>query len=156
MILTNKLILTSAFLGSKVVEGRPRSLLRYNNDPGIIHPIWFRAFEQAASDLKVVFDRETVVLPPSFKATKYVEVLRTFNKTHKERFEAIPEGEPIIFDVRLDETRLAPETYAKLLSIVGEHYGVSQWGSKFGYGRFQVDLIKRARLDVKLDFELDL
>ena len=155
MILYNELVLKSPFLGSRRVKGRPREIVRYtDNKPGLIPEVWHEAFRLAASDLGVQYFQDALILPQSFNASAFEEYTRTFSKVNKERFEAIPKGAKIWFDVHLFENKMSPNTYAKLLSIVGKQYGMSHWGNKFGYGRFDVALIKRKKVDVQLDLDL--
>lgn len=157
MILQNEIILTTPILGCRVSEGRPRVLVRHTNgEPGLIQEMWHDSMRRAASDLGIKYDQQALILPMYFSATKFEEYLRVYNKTHKERFESIPKGAVVKFELHLMEDKLDPSSYGKLLSLVGKYYGMSQWGNKFGYGRFEVQFIKRQRADVSLDFPIDI
>jgi hypothetical protein len=111
---------------------------------------------RAASDLGIKYDQQSLILPMSFDASRFEEYIRVYNKTHKERFESIPAGTVVSFDTHLMEDRIDPTTYSKLLSLLGTHYGLSQWGNKFGYGRFEIKFIRRRRAEVSLDFPIDI
>lgn len=157
MILQNEIILKTPILGCRISEERPRELVRHaNGEPGLIQEMWHDSMRKAASDLGIKYDQQAFILPMSFTATKFEEYLRVYNKTHKERFESIPTGATIKFELHLLEDKLNPSEYAKLLALVGKHYGISQWGNKFGYGRFEVQFIKRQRAEVSLDFQIDI
>lgn len=154
MILSNELILTKPILGCKTASGKPRQLLRdEQNLPGLVDVVWKTNFEAAASALGIDFTTDMVSLPTGYHASKFEEFLRTYSKFKKERFESIPKGARINFDVILNDNKLSPRDYAKILAVVGERFGISQFGNKFGFGRFKVEFIKRKSVDVKLDFE---
>jgi hypothetical protein len=157
MILHNELKLTTPFLGCKQVPGRPRRILRDElGRPGLIGKVWQDHFAAAAKLLDVSFDRNMIAFPKGFEATKFEEHLRRFDRFKRERFESIPKGAIISFEVTLPSSRLTPQDYAKILVVVGERFGISQFGNKFNYGRFQVEAVKRRTLDVKLDFDFDV
>lgn len=157
MILYNELQITKPILGCKVVSGKPRQLLRdASNRPGLVEPVWNKNFENAASALNIDFKSEMVTFPTGYEASKFEEFLRTYSKFKKERFESIPEGAKIWFDVMLSEGSVSPTDYAKLLTYVGRELGISQFGNKFGFGRFEVLDIRRKSVSVKLNFQLNL
>lgn len=157
MILNNALTLTKPILGCKVTPGRPRQLLRDSRGlPGLVEPVWQENFSSAASALDIEYRPDMVVLPTGYEANQYAEFLRAYGKFNKERFECIPKGARIEFEVVLMEQRLRPENYAKILSVVGERFGISQFGNKFGFGRFEIDFVKRKALSVDIDFEFDV
>jgi hypothetical protein len=157
MNLKNALTLTKPILGCKVVQGRPRQLLRDDlGQPALVSPVWHDHFTLAASALDIRYRNDMIVFPKGYKANKFEEFVRSYNKFQKERFECIPAGATIEFEVMLLDDRLAPTDYAKILAVVGERLGLSQFGNKFGFGRFDINYVKRTRLSVDLNFEIDV
>ena len=152
MLLINELKLTTPILGCKQVSGRPRQLLRDREGrPGLVDAVWQKHFEQAAQELDITYSREMVTLPTGYEAGVFEEFLRSYSRFKKERFESIPKGQTIKFECMLMDTMLAPSDFAKILSIVGTQFGLSQFGNRFGFGRFKVELIKREKLVPQLD-----
>lgn len=157
MILKNEIKLKTPILGCKLSPSRPRQLLRdVMGKPGLVEIVWQRHFKSAAQDLDIEYQSDMIVFPTGIDADKFEEHLRQYSKFQRERFESIPVDAQVTFEVMLMEDRLAPSDYARILSVVGERYGVSQFGNRFGYGRFDIVTIKRERLSVNLDFNLDI
>jgi len=93
-----------------------------------------------------------ITFPTGYEASCFEEFLRTFSRFKKERFESIPRGQRISVELMINEQDLEPNDFARLLAVVGEKFGLSQFGNHFGFGRFRVELIKRERVEAKLDF----
>lgn len=157
MILNTELTLTSPIMACKIYKGKPRQFLKTEDGKIlIIKEIWVKHMELAAADLELTFKPSFIRLPEGYDAPVIALNRRTYNREHAEEFESIPKGSTLKVEVMLMEKQLEPEHFAKILQVVGNRYGVSQWGSHFGYGRFTINFIKRQRLDVKLEFNLDV
>lgn len=125
----------------------------------MIDPVFIEAVKRAADDLQIKWQLQYVSLQGGeIRANQFEEFVRAYSGMRKERFESIPAGSYVEFDVRLSECHLEPSDYAAILSAVGKFYGLSQWGNKFGMGRFKVDSIKRVSVaqTLDLDFVLDV
>lgn len=82
------------------------------------------------------------------KISKYMKVFDSKNPKKNPIFECFPAGSILSFSVfllgsteedSLDGKRpLTEEEFLECLKLVGEFIGISPWGSKFGYGRFDV------------------
>jgi len=157
VILDIELSVKTPLLGCKVVEGQPRKFLRAEDQRiAVIREIWLKHLTAAANDQELTFDPNALNLPLSIDVDKYELYTRTYNRVKKEKFESVPKGATIKFECTLFENKLDPTDFAEILATMGEWYGISQWGTKFGFGRFKVEWIRRKKLENRLDFELDL
>ena len=157
MILETELKLVSEIVGCRVVKGQPRQFIKTpDNKIAIIREVWLDNMIMAAGDLELPFKPVHVTLPEGYTAPKLQLLRRTYNRTSVEDFESIPKGTIIKLDFMIREQKFPPENFAKILQLVGTNYGISQWGNHFGYGRFDIQFIRRKTLNINLNFELDV
>ncbi len=104
--------------------------------------MWLDKLQLAAHNLQFVLDvRGTVVAPQSIMPATIKYYRRTYSKVNVEMFEAFGPGTVLTFDLLLRDDRPkcpSVEQMSSMLDFVGEWEGVSQFGSKFGFGRFTV------------------
>lgn len=82
------------------------------------------------------------------KISRYMKVFDSKNPKKNPVFECFPAGSVLAFSVFLlgseegdatDNKRpMTEDEFKECLKLVGEFIGISPWGSKFGYGRFDV------------------
>ena len=82
------------------------------------------------------------------KISKYMKVFDSKNPKKNPVFECFPAGSILSFSVFLlgsvegescnRKRPLTENEFIECLKLVGEFIGISPWGSKFGYGRFEV------------------
>lgn len=143
MLINTNIKTTTKWLGDKK---NPEKQIRvfersHNNSLSIPDTIWRNNTNKAAADLSVAdFDKQSLRFQFGILADTEIYT-RVYNKTSKEKFEAIPENQ--IIELKLvynnEENKNITTTILKnILKHVGEFYGFSPWGNKFGYGRFEI------------------
>lgn len=145
MVLDVKIKLLTKFLGDSKEANQDdkkpkgmRGFRRLNGELQVPIDTWKRNLESAAAGIGIKFQSNWVALPNTFTAKKFIWHTRKYNKTEKENFEAIPEGEEITITIILQDQHISKEDFLKILTTVGSHYGWSPFGNKFQYGRFEV------------------
>lgn len=165
MLLTTKVKVTSSWLGSERTVQQVRRFERDSHTKKLKLDLaqWNWAVNQAVeslcmSDVDVSAIRFPVHLdPPSLELL--VRRWSHLNKgEQKESFESIRAGTHLTFDVLLASSRepaagtggkndARPPTraeYEKIMKFIGEHVGLSPWGNRMGYGRFELLEVKDA------------
>lgn len=140
--------LTSAFLGSakQNVDGI-RKLIYVNNKPKLFIHRFNLLCNKYAQELKIGnFDNEHI------KVTSYLETnapvrieKRKFYKGYKEKeekFESYSEGALLSFNCYIDESMIPLENAIKIIECIGKYDGISQFGFKWNYGRFEIELVE--------------
>lgn len=101
---------------------------------------WQDQFQLAARNLQMDVDvRRTVIPPDSIICASVHLYRRIYSQVNIELFESFRKGTVLTFDlmVRDDLPRSPREEQMKsILGFTGDRLGLSQFGSKFGFGRF--------------------
>lgn len=135
-----KLKLESPILGEK----RDKDVRRLNkkNDYIIINKEqWATKFFKSATDLGLVVDLNSIRFDESYLSPSIHLYRRKYNKIKFELFECLRTGTVITTYLLLDNNPAFPITDDEVNSILGhmgKYYGITEWGEKFGYGRFKV------------------
>ena len=146
MLVTVKLKLRSPFLG----ELRPdnRGVRRIRMERGLVKvnlAFWQEQFREAAGHLQYDVDVTALVPPEGFPAASLQLYKRVWSKVNMEWFESFRSGTVLTMDflVKNDKQKAPnPAQMSAILKFTGDRLGLSQFGNKFGYGRF--DLISLA------------
>jgi hypothetical protein len=147
MLLDLRIKLSKPWLAAQPPDHRGIRRFKMNGDLVFVHTdYWKEQLRIAAMQLHYPIDVNTLYPPQGIRPASIHLFRRIFSKRRQELFESFRTGTVLTFDfmVREDQSR-CPDTeqFRNMLSFVGEYLGLSQFGSKFGFGRFQV-------LDIKL------
>ena len=139
--------LVKPWLGSNPPDHSGIRRFKTSNGLVFVHSeYWKEQFRIAAMQLHYPIDVNTLYPPPGMEAASIHLFRRIYSKRHVELFESFRAGTVLTFDfmVREDKPR-CPDVaqFKNMLQFIGEYLGLSQFGSKFGFGRFQL-------IDVKL------
>lgn len=150
MMLITQIRLTNYFLG----ELRPdnRQVRRFKKDRqgriAINQKSWLEQFDLAARNLQMDVNCFRTIVPPVAILPASVHLYRRcYSKVHVELFEAFRTGTVITFELMLrDDLPKCPNLIQlqSILSFTGERLGLSQFGNKFGFGRFSLHALSRA------------
>jgi hypothetical protein len=142
MLLEAKLRLTSPFLGEKRADDRGiRRLLLVNGNVAIRDQAWKETWDTACRHTQIRIAPVCACQPCPFPPATIHLFRRCYNATNADLFESFRKGTVLTLSFLLDEQIIgcpSPEQVKTLYGFVGEHLGISQWGSKFGFGRFQL------------------
>lgn len=106
---------------------------------------WLEQFNHAAGRLGFVIDISTICPPEHLLMASTHVYRKEFSRVKVESFESFRKGTILCLQIEVKEKQRAP-TEAQmqhLFTYIGVHLGLSPWGSKFGYGRF--DLLELTR-----------
>lgn len=144
MILIAHVRLTSHFLG----EMKPdhRGIRRFKLDSfgraAVNQNQWLEDLVFAARSLKLDLKVTTTMVPPEGISMGTIHLhRRTYSGAKVDFFEAFLKNTILTFDLVLHDDRPKCPTIEdtrRMLEIVGQYRGISQWGSRFGFGRFKV------------------
>jgi hypothetical protein len=151
MLKNIRIRLLSHFLGSRPSEGGCRVFNRLPSGAiGLDYAQWDWSIRNAAKDLFPEGIDLECIKPARGWSVKHDQITlynRQYNKSGKqvmEVFEAIAPGQIISIDCHIAIQRdksgaRQPDItdVIAMLDFVGEYYGLSPWGAKFGYGRFE-------------------
>jgi hypothetical protein len=153
MMLIVQLRLTSHFLG----ELRPDhgGIRRFKKDKSgrvfVNQKFWQDQLSLAARNLNFDVDvRGTVNPPPSILSPSVHFYRRVYSQVNVELFESFLKNTIITFDLMIREDLPKCPSLDQLWalwSFTGEHLGLSQFGSKFGFGRFRLETLKAANVE---------
>jgi len=102
---------------------------------------WREQFTQAAGEAHMLVNTEAICPPRTLLPASYHIYTRHYSQVKLDYFESFRKGTVLNMTFMLRENLpKAPtlEQFKTLLSLVGTWLGLSPWGSKFGYGRFEV------------------
>lgn len=153
-----KIKLTSPLLGDQRTREGVRRFDKTDDDFLILSPAhWYWACKEAACSLHMDnMEPETIKAPDKI----LIPTLHLYNNRYRsesgrqlqEMFECIKAGTVITFYTLITGLELGqissgkvPATQddlLKILTLIGQHIGMSPWGNKFGFGRFNVVEIK--------------
>lgn len=104
---------------------------------------WEWMFKQAAKGLKLDVDTTTIRPPNGFDIPTLVLWNREKTPVSVEMFEAIRKGARLTFNIVVLESSVnktpTRHNVKAMLDYIGNYIGMSQYGSKFGFGRFTVE-----------------
>lgn len=158
--LSIKIKLTRPILGTRTARSGLR-LLDVDRDKNDNSYVWFYpdqdmwrwAFTEALDSLGLLPDvgADYIRFPLKIKTPppgKYIRVRDSRNPKSNPVFECFSAGTVLSFDVFIlgksshnQDSPLRPPTEEEVIECfktIGEFIGISPWGSKFGYGRFDV------------------
>jgi len=146
MLILSTIKLTQPLLGNIQTSSGLRAFSLLNKDPKeqvklieINTQYWLAIFLQAGKELGLNLKKENFIFSTVMEFDGNFEVeTRTFNKTNVETFEAVGRGSELTIKFLYKDPEISRVALVNLLRHVGNFYGISPWGSKFGYGRFIV------------------
>jgi len=143
MIILIKIRLTSPILGENRLDSRGvrKFKKRSGGDILIDKRHWNEQLDTAKGILKLPVNNSCVIIPDKYVSPTLHLYRRRFSGTKIELFESIRTGTVLTFELATREDQPNCPTLdqiEKMLVVIGEHLGLSQWGSKFGFGRFKV------------------
>lgn len=144
MLLRLKLrLLQDCLGGSSPDHVRVRRFCRFNKGIRIDQDAWRAGLEQAARHLGLPNSIDWLILPINYAAPTLHLVTRQYNQgKNSETFECFKARTIITFDVTIDEKKSPdPATMLQMWNLFGSAVGMSEFGSKFGYGRFEIESI---------------
>jgi hypothetical protein len=142
MLLVVKVRLKSPWLGEMKPDHRNVRRFRRQGPHLHVHAThWRETYQLAARQLGLnpnpeAFQPPAFLLPASLHLYK-----RTYSQVEVEWFEAMRGGTILAWDCLLrEDLPRAPslEEFRRTLVVVGRHFGLSPFGNKFGYGRFEL------------------
>ena len=144
MLVVTQVRLTSPFLGE--LKPDQKGVRRFNlNDRrwiAVNQTGWLDDCVLAAMTLKQQVDvRKTVVPPTGIMPASIHLFRRTYSGACVEFFESLRKGAILTFEMLIRDDRPRSPSLDQLRAILmfqGEHCGISQWGKKFGFGRFEL------------------
>ena len=143
MLLAARIRVNSAWLGEKNSDGG--GVRRFKKDgsgnlelnPDHVREQFRRAALNCGLPGKLA---ATLMIQPIFPPT-----IRLYDRrvtaVRQEQFESLRKGTQFGFEIFVDESRPAHPTEEQvdvLLRMIGQHFGLSPFGSKFGFGRFEL------------------
>lgn len=145
MILVVKIKLTQPLLGE--LKPDQKGLRRFKKLNGRIHVNileWQTKLADAAKQLGYTVDVSAVIPQPHYLPASVHTYRRIWSRVHCEVFECFRKGTVLTLEflIREEQKRCpTPHELKRMFEVCGEYLGLSQWGSKFGYGRFEVMLV---------------
>lgn len=144
MILAITLKLKSPILGSVYKDATLRLLPRDDNGKvSTDYKHWCSSLESAASSLSLGDMADRISMPSSLSLPTVRTMERSFmprgeHVKRTEYFESAPTGSSVTIPINFDGETHEIDDVKKLFSFVGTYHGMSYWGSRRGYGRFEV------------------
>lgn len=153
MLLTVKLRLVKPLLGETRYNDNIRRFKLTRDKKLDVDPAhWNWAFQQAAESLHFEVDSaalspELGIKPPRVDLYNRQFMTRKLGKETRgsELHECVKAGTVLTFNLavlRPNDAKLPTPSLDQIrdmLQFVGAHIGISQWGNKFGYGRFELE-----------------
>lgn len=142
MLLDLKIRLGKPFLGSMSPDNRGIRRFRMDGEKVAVHTeFWREQFRIAAMQLHYPINVQTLHPPVGITPASIHLFRRIFSKRRVELFESFRAGTVLMFDFMVrEDLPQCPDVvqFKNMLGFVGEYLGLSQFGSKFGFGRFQL------------------
>lgn len=153
MLFEIKIRLNTPMLGQ---QRDPSGIRRFTRAAGNALAIdlerWIWAFNEAAKALHL--EVYTGALHPAagisaptlvFYNRRWIDRKQGKETPRSEMFESVRKGTVLTFRVAVTDGQELPAPNAEhlkhLFSYIGEFIGISQWGNRFGYGRFAVEAV---------------
>ena len=147
MIVIARIRLTKAMLGDMSPGRDGRRLFRKEGKQVLVNDAqWREQFRTAAKEIPLAVDAGAIHPPRTMLPASYHLYVRNYSQVKTDHFESFRKGTVLTINFRIQESPRAPSLaqFQDLLSFVGTWLGLSPWGSKFGYGRFEVLELNRA------------
>lgn len=142
MVIIAKIKLTSLILGENPPDNSGiRRLKKRSGDIAVDVKQWTEQIKAACGVLGYKINAEALLLPDSYETPMIELHRRTYSGTKVELFESIRKGAELSmeFATRGDLPDCPTlEQVREILATIGRHFGLSQWGNKFGFGRFKL------------------
>ena len=137
MVVIAQIRLTSPILGDMKADKDGIRRFRKNRDRIIVDQrVWDAQFREAARVIGMKLGKQDILwFEPSYISPAIRLYRRVYSRVHVEMFEAIQKGTVITLSIT---TSIPEDQFRQLLETVGLHLGLSQFGSKFGFGRFEI------------------
>jgi len=160
MLFEVKLRLTRHMLGQQRTTDGVRRFTRVRSDDNRISldlQHWSWALREAATSLHLPVNISTLYPASGIVVPTLVMYTRRWTtkaadgreRPQSEMFEAIRDGTVLTFQLvstagpeKSDGPAPDVAQITALLNFVGEFIGISQWGNKYGYGRFRVEALR--------------
>lgn len=141
MVIEVRIKLTSPILGE--LKADANGIRRFKKDAGRIgvnRQAWSSAIKDASGMAGLYVDPTTIIPPANYESPEIRLYRRTYNRMHVEMFEAIQKGTVLTLEFAVMDKIKAPtiEQAQIILATIGAYIGISQFGSKFGFGLFEV------------------
>jgi hypothetical protein len=142
MLLNIRIRLTKPWLGSLPPDHRGIRRFRMDGEKTAVHAeYWKEQFHISALQLHYPINVNTLYPPNGITSASIHLFRRIFSKRRSELFESFRAGTVLTFEfmVREDMPK-CPDVaqFKNMFMFVGEYLGLSQFGSKFGFGRFEI------------------
>jgi len=102
---------------------------------------WREQLRIAAMQLHYPINADTLFPPPGMRPASVHLFRRIYSKRRVELFESFRAGTVLTFDFMVrEDLPKCPDVaqFKNMFQFVGEYLGLSQFGSKFGFGRFEL------------------
>jgi len=103
--------------------------------------MWHEQFRSASLEIPLAVNTAAIVPPPTILPASYHIYTRNYSQVKTDQFESFRKGTILTIEFRIkDQIASAPTIaqFSDLLSFVGTWLGLSPWGNKFGFGRFEL------------------
>ena len=168
MLIQTKIKVRTSWLGAERTAQQIRRFERDTQSTLIRLDLaqWNWALSQAVDALGMDFiDISSIRFPTTIDSPKLELMVRRWSKTGKgqleEKFESIRSGTHLTFDVLIvtskepaastggkeDGRPPTIEEFEQIMQFIGKHIGLSPWGNRMGYGRFDVLEITNATIN---------
>ena len=144
MIVIVQVRLTSHFLGELKPDSRGVRRFRMGDrqQVSVNQTAWLDDLVFASHSLKLDLNVRKTVQPPQGLIPASIHLYRrVYSGVQVDFFESFRKGTILTFDMLLqDHLPKCPDLLQleQMMILVGKHCGISQWGRKFGFGRFDV------------------
>lgn len=147
MVIIAKIKLTSPILGElKKDHNGVRQLKKTAGRVLINTEEWREKFKKAARILGTHINAAAIMTEPGYECPTLRLYRRRFNQVNVDIFESISKGTVLTLKFAIADLPKAPtsEQIYALLETMGTFMSLSQWGEKYGYGRFEVLSVESA------------
>jgi hypothetical protein len=142
MVVLVRIKLTKPWLGDLTPD--PSGVRRFRRIGKLIKiqpALWREQFQKAAHDTHIRANLQAIKLPESMIPASIHLYTRRYSQVQTDIFESFRKGTVLqtLLHLQCDEPRAVTLDQVRvLMACIGEWHGLSPWGSKFGYGRFEV------------------
>lgn len=160
MLYTLRIKLTTPFLGNKQTKKQIREFRRDSNgNIQIDSPQWHFVIREAIDTLGMNVNPEAIRLPLAYRSPRvglYTRRWKDDRGMQTEEFECIQKGTELtieLLSLKQSENSIQPgptrDELFHILDCAGKWIGLSPWGSKFTYGRFEVLTLEPNVTDIR-------
>jgi len=110
---------------------------------------WYDALREAANILEIDKNIDTIQIPDTLISPTIRIYRRTYNKGKTDVFQSIQKNTILSLQLKVSNKETSPTVneLKLLFSMIGDFIGLSEWGNKFGFGRFKVLQIYEVNYD---------